>query len=132
MKSIYKKISVGVLAAALLVGGSGILQGGQAFADFKVLDRDEEKLDEYLRKAEAKEPGFVGYVNLSDRRRVAKIVHKAGLEVMEADRSDVSEIYKEYREGWDLDDDIAKIKKIVESKNKCDVKVGNLYFRIKK
>lgn len=32
MKSIYKKISVGVLAAGLLVGGSGALQGGQAFA----------------------------------------------------------------------------------------------------
>lgn len=32
MKGIYKKISVGVLAAALLVGGSGALQVGQAFA----------------------------------------------------------------------------------------------------
>lgn len=32
MKGIYKKISVGVLAAALLVGAGGIAQGGQAFA----------------------------------------------------------------------------------------------------
>lgn len=33
MKGIYKKISVGVLAAALLVGAGGIAQGRQAFAD---------------------------------------------------------------------------------------------------
>lgn len=33
MKGIYKKLSVGVLAAALLVGGSGLAKGGQAFAD---------------------------------------------------------------------------------------------------
>lgn len=32
MKGIYKKLSVGVLAAALLVGAGGIAQGGQAFA----------------------------------------------------------------------------------------------------
>lgn len=38
MKSIYKKISVGVLAAGLLVGGSGLVQGGQAFASKVPLD----------------------------------------------------------------------------------------------
>ena len=33
MKNLYKRISVGVLSAALLIGGSVIAQGGQAFAD---------------------------------------------------------------------------------------------------
>lgn len=132
MKSIYKKLSVGVLAAALLVGGSEVLQGGQAFADFKVLDKDEDKLEEYLKEAEAKEPGFVGYNNKSDRRQVARKMHKRGLSVEEAINENDFKAERRYYDGWELDDDIDYILRRIKSSGKCDVKVGNLNFRIKR
>lgn len=132
MKSIYKKLSVGVLAAALLAGGSGLIQGGQAFAELKVLDKDEVKLDKYLKEVEEKEPGFIGYINKSNRRLVARAVHGVGLKVMEGDRRDIPKVDKVYGDGWDLDGDIDSIVEIVKSKGECNVKVRDLYFKIKR
>lgn len=130
MKSIYKKLSVGVLAAALLVGGSGLVQGGQAFAELKEIK--ESNLDEYLKEAEKREPMFIGYVRLSNRRRVAKVVHEKHLKLKEAINEKGFKEERIYEDGWEFRDDINNIVKKVNSEGKYKVKVGDLYFVIEK
>lgn len=143
MKSIYKKISVGVLAAALLVGGSGALQGGQAFAASKkgqIIERYEinrSNRDIYHKIADKKdvEEGY-SWIDAFDRSR-----HRLRVEFLVEDGKieEAIEIrggmgFKmpakyEYDDGWDLRYAI-RDGKIEKGKNHI-VRVGSLYFQIR-
>ena len=132
MKGIYKKISVGVLAAALLVGGSGILKGGQAFAYSPFRYQSEEQLRAHLEECEKEDERkglgglFVGYNRWSDRRQALYVSKYENLEVSEVDK--LSSVDKKYDKGWDVRDDKENVAKQVNLKGQFKAKVGDLYF----
>lgn len=138
MKGIYKKLSVGVLAVALLVGGSGLVQGGQAFADSQAIvgNKAYNDLDEYLkdsRKLDNEIYGaFIGYCRSSDRRQVVNGLRGKNVELREIDKRDVSrpESYKKYEDGWDFKKDVDELINSMKGKGPCKVNVGELYFII--
>ncbi len=113
MKGIYKKLSVGVLAAALLAGGSGVLQGGQAFAD-----------------ARSQRPAWeVEWDKQRDRGLAQCRQDDYSYKLEEKPFVYAS---KKYADGWDFLDDIKSFKLLHEfgNKNKFGVQIGDLYFDV--
>lgn len=135
MKGIYKKLSVGVLAAALLVGGSGLAKGGQAFADSFRYIKSDDQIEKYLKESEEKDApkkydAFKSYIMWSNRRQALKAAKEQGFQFREV--QELSEIDKVYPEGWDLRFDKENVAKQINSKPEYRVRVGDLYFIIKK
>lgn len=145
MKGIYKKISVGVLAAALLVGAGGISQGGQAFAASKAksnvkVERHEINKDNvriYHKLAdkadeEAKYGWFDSFERSSNRLRIEYLVRndkvKSAVEIRGpiGYKMEKEKLNLEYEDGWDLVENIGKLNK----GQKYVVRIKNLYFEI--
>lgn len=139
MKGIYKKISVGVLAAALLVGGSGVLQGGQAFADFDIYRYEVRKEEQYnyrkLAREDDKNRGYGWFERFDREKNRLRVVYllkdyliQEAIEIRELKESKIK-FDKEYSDGWYFKCDIeaGKFKK----GEKLKVKIGSLLFEVK-
>lgn len=138
MKGIYKKISVGVLAAALLVGGSGILQGGQAFADSRVIFNSKDYIDlyDYLKEAKKSEEGqyLLGdaYGRSSDRMKLVWSAEDLGFSFKEVIGGKDFKADKIYKDGWAFRDGIKKgdLDELKAGKE-LKINIGMLSFIIK-
>ena len=133
MKGLYKKIGVGVLAVSLLVGGSCLVQGGQAFANYsesKMVDinldegRDRDMAEFYAGKISAN----VYFARSLDRRLVKSFMEDYKYEAKELLGGNPW-VHGSYIDGLDFLSDAKQPNKF-EKGERYYIKVGDLNFRI--